>query len=120
MASPRAAYSPENVRSNALFDDDDYLDAVATPGGGKPTSSSTFSFESLKDPRIDWGAIAACDSREARRSTDIDALENALEACVRADVDSVAIAFNKRHEVTIAAICSKRRLFLVASLTPPV
>ena len=89
MASPRAAYSPENVRSNALFDDDDYLDAVATPGGGKPTSSSTFSFESLKDPRIDWGAIAACDSREARRGTDIDALEGALEACVRADVDSV-------------------------------
>ena len=89
MASPRAAYSPENVRSNALFDDDDYLDAVATPGSGKPTSSSTFSFESLKDPRIDWGAIAACDSREARRSTDIDALESALEACVRADVDSV-------------------------------
>jgi len=90
MASPRAAYSPENVRSNALFDDDDYLDAIATPASAKPTpSSSTFSFESLKDPRIDWAAIAACDSREARRSTDIDALEGVLEACVRADVDSV-------------------------------
>ena len=80
-------FTPENTRSNALFASDAALDAVSTPGGDAPRDG--FEFEALKDPRIDWGAIARCDSRDARRRRDIDALESVLEACVRADVDSV-------------------------------
>ena len=80
-------FTPENTRSNALFASDAALDAVSTPGGDAPRDG--FEFEALKDPRLYWGAIARCDSRDARRRRDIDALESVLEACVRADVDSV-------------------------------
>ena len=80
-------FSPERARANASFErEGDAFDVVDGPGRAV---RDEFEFEALKDPRIDWGAIARCDSREARRRTDIDALESVLEVCVRADIDSV-------------------------------
>lgn len=84
-------YSPDVVRSNALFDGEaEDLDSVPSPRMGRENARDTFEFETLKDPRIDWSAIARCDARDARRRTDIDALEAVLEACVRADIDSIS------------------------------
>lgn len=70
----------ENMCLNVLFVLDVVLDVVLMLGGD--VLCDGFEFEVLKDLRIDWGVIARCDSRDARRRRDIDVLESVFEVCV--------------------------------------